>query len=135
MFWKYAANLQENKAIKQLYCNRTSAGCSSVNLLHFFRTPFLKNTSGGLLLAFKQELSNTLTLNFCNLKTTSSALSKKNWSYFLKCAKNNYVCFNEMIWLLLIKMRLQIQNRSHRYGKNKPWPNFLFTISEMKRDY
>ena len=25
-------------------------GCSPVNLLHYFRTPFLKNTSGGLLL-------------------------------------------------------------------------------------
>ena len=25
-------------------------GCSPVNLLHIFRTPFLKNTSGGLLL-------------------------------------------------------------------------------------
>ena len=27
-------------------------GCSSVNLLHIFRTPFLKNTSGRLLLMF-----------------------------------------------------------------------------------
>ena len=27
-------------------------GCSAVNLLHFFRTPFLKNTSGWLLLSF-----------------------------------------------------------------------------------
>ena len=27
-------------------------GCSPVNLLHIFRTPFPKNTSGGLLLAF-----------------------------------------------------------------------------------
>ena len=25
-------------------------GCSAVNLLHTFRTPFTKNTSGGLLL-------------------------------------------------------------------------------------
>ena len=28
-------------------------GCSPVNLLHIFRTPFLKNTSGGLLLYFE----------------------------------------------------------------------------------
>ena len=27
-------------------------GCTPVNLLHIFRTPFLKNTSGGLLLKF-----------------------------------------------------------------------------------
>ena len=26
-------------------------GCSPVNLLHIFKTPFLKNTSGGLLLS------------------------------------------------------------------------------------
>ena len=26
-------------------------GCSPVNLLHIFRTPFLKNTSGGLFLS------------------------------------------------------------------------------------
>ena len=28
-------------------------GCSPVNLLHIFRTPFSKNTSGGLLLCDK----------------------------------------------------------------------------------
>ena len=28
-------------------------GCSPVNLLHIFRTPFLTNTSGGLLLSLK----------------------------------------------------------------------------------
>ena len=35
-----------NKAAKQLYGNRTSHGCSPLNLLHIFRTPFLKNTFG-----------------------------------------------------------------------------------------
>ena len=28
-------------------------GCSPINLLHIFRTPFYKKTSGGLLLEFK----------------------------------------------------------------------------------
>ena len=37
---------------KQLYWNHTSAWCSSANLLHVFRIPFLNNTSGGLLLNF-----------------------------------------------------------------------------------
>ena len=59
VFWKYAANLQENThaevrfglSCKQLYWNRTSARvCSPVNLPHIFRTTFLKNTSGWLLL-------------------------------------------------------------------------------------
>ena len=31
--------------------NKLRYGCSPVNLLHIFRTPFPKNTSGGLLLA------------------------------------------------------------------------------------
>ena len=32
-------------------------GCSSVNLLHIFRTPFLKNTSGQLPLIFRTATS------------------------------------------------------------------------------
>ena len=39
-----------HKVAKQLYWNHTSASCSPVNLLHIFRTPFSKNTSGGLFL-------------------------------------------------------------------------------------
>ena len=54
VFWTYAANLQENIHPKQLYWNHTSAwhGCSPLNLLHIFRKPFLKNSSGGLLLNY-----------------------------------------------------------------------------------
>ena len=37
-----------NKVAKQLYWNRTAEWCSQVNLLHIFKTPFDKNTSGGL---------------------------------------------------------------------------------------
>ena len=78
VFWKYAANLQENthakcdfnKVAKQLYWNHTSTwvqsnvieialrhGCSPVNLLnllHIFRTPFPGNTSGWLLSQFSR---------------------------------------------------------------------------------
>ena len=38
----------------QLYWNQK---CSPVNLLHIFRTPFLRNTTGGLLLFLLFELS------------------------------------------------------------------------------
>ena len=46
-------------------------GCFPVNLLHIFRTPFLKNTSGWLLLMFaleyiKNKLSITLSCLFIN---------------------------------------------------------------------
>ena len=38
------------KVAKQLYWNNTSTWCSPVNLLHIFRTPFPRDTSGWLLL-------------------------------------------------------------------------------------
>ena len=44
-------------------------GCSPVNLLHIFKTPFPKNTSGGLLLEINEQIrkfSNKLT----NIRTT-----------------------------------------------------------------
>ena len=55
VFWKYAANLQENAHVElrlhiSLYWITLRDGCSPVNLLHIFRTPFSKNTSRRLLL-------------------------------------------------------------------------------------
>ena len=44
MFWKYAVDLQENNHDKVR--SHFSHFCSPVNLLHIFRTPFHKNTSG-----------------------------------------------------------------------------------------
>ena len=38
-----------NKVVKQLYWNYTSHGCSSVNLLHIFRTHFLRAPLEGCL--------------------------------------------------------------------------------------
>ena len=57
MFWKYAGinrrtpmlKCDFNKVAKQFYWNRTSAWVP-VNFLHIFRTPFLNNTYGWLLL-------------------------------------------------------------------------------------
>ena len=48
VFWKFAANFQEHTHAEVWF--HTSAWGSLVNLLHIFRTPFPKNTSGGLLL-------------------------------------------------------------------------------------
>ena len=57
MFWKYAANLQENTHA-DVQGNFIEIvlwhGCSSVNLLHIFRTPFPRNTFGWLLLYLLQ---------------------------------------------------------------------------------
>ena len=50
----------------KLFCNFIEItprhGCSPVNLLHIFRTPFLKNSSGRLLLVFAEQMF-TLQLN------------------------------------------------------------------------
>ena len=62
-FWKYAANLRRtptskrnlNNVALQLYWNHTRHWCSLVNLLHIFRTQFLQNTPGGLLLKFELQ--------------------------------------------------------------------------------
>ena len=53
VFWKYAANLQENAhtEVQSNFIEITLRHrCSVVNLQHIFRTPFPKNTSGWLLL-------------------------------------------------------------------------------------
>ena len=44
-------------------------GCSRVNLLHIFRTPFPKNTSGGLLLEFECRTPYTGSLSDKYLQT------------------------------------------------------------------
>ena len=63
LFWKYAVNLQENTHA-EAQCNFIEIalwhGCSPVNLLHIFRTPFLKNSSGGLLLNVGKENKKSL---------------------------------------------------------------------------
>ena len=90
MFWKYAANLQENTHAEvqfywkynllRFYCNFAEVlcnfieivlwlGCSPVNLLHIFRTPFPKNTSG----PYKGDLHLT-----CQLAQETQNV---NWTY------------------------------------------------------
>ena len=53
VLWKYATNLQENN-LAEVQSSFIEINlwhpCSLENLLHIFRTPFLKNTSGGILL-------------------------------------------------------------------------------------
>ena len=60
----YRAKLMQNVVSIKLLCSFIETtfrnGCSPVNLLHIFRTPFAKNTSEGLLLhVIKSPLSNS----------------------------------------------------------------------------
>ena len=60
-----------NKVVKQLYCN---FGCSPVNLLHIFRTPFYKNTYGGLLLT-KPDNEISLAKMYCKVNSLKYQIS------------------------------------------------------------
>ena len=47
-----------------------------------------------------------------NCLLSSSMLSSKNNRYYKKCAKTS-VCFNESIWLIIMKVKLKMKNRLH----------------------
>ena len=60
---------------------------------------------------------------FENYSLSSSTLSSKNNTrYSKKRSKIKCVCFNEVMWLKTMKMRLNMKNRSHRYDINRPRP-------------
>ena len=65
------------------------------------------------------KLSNTSRLNFAIWKysLSSSTLSAKRYSK--KCDKKKCVCFDEVIWLMTEKMRLQMRNKSYRCDINR----------------
>ena len=90
MFWKYAANLQQNthvecdsnKVIKQIYWNGTSAWVFSCKFAAYFQNTFPKNTSELLLM----NLSQSLYHNFCydlhiiNTSKPSSTFTYLRWN-------------------------------------------------------
>ena len=47
-------------------------------------------------------------------------LTKNNKRFSKKCILNKYVCLNELVWLMTMKMRLKIIIRSHRYDIKRP---------------
>ena len=82
-----------------------------------------------------------LLFKYCSL--SSSTLSfKNNRRYSKKCIKNKYICLNEVIWLITVKMRLEMKNRSNRCGINRPRPRYgheyttyIMCFSKMKVIY
>ena len=40
---------------------------------------------------------------------------KNNRRHSKKCTKNKYVCFNDVTWLITMKMRMKIKNKLQRY--------------------
>ena len=72
----------------------------------------------------KEKLSNTLTLNFWFLKIIPFLHPryhpKKTRDILKVYQKNKYVSFNELVWLMAMKMRLKMKNRSRLYNINRP---------------
>ena len=53
---------------------------------------------------------------FENYPLSSSMLSSKtNFRYSKKCAKNKCISFNEVVLLIIMKLRVKMKNTSHRY--------------------
>ena len=73
----------------------------------------------------KQMLSNTRRLNFCYLKIIHifhpHYHPKIIWHIIKNKQKNKYVCFHEIIRLIIMKMEMKMKNRSHRrFNINRP---------------
>ena len=75
-------------------------GCSPVNLLHIFRTPFLKNTSGWLLLIIleiiRNEMSSEQRKKNVNLESVASF-----WLTTLPIKEAGYVLIKQSFWDLV----------------------------------
>ena len=65
-------------------------GCSPVNLLHIFRTPFPKNTSGGLLLRVACHLALKIMKNILSFKTLPNSLRN---STALQCRSTKTILY------------------------------------------
>ena len=73
------------------------------------------------------------TFPFENYSLSSSTLSSKNdMRYSKKCIKNKCVCFNYVIWLMTIKTRLKMKNRSQIYNRNRPRPKLGHKYTKCK---
>ena len=78
-----------SKVALQLYWNRTSTWVFSVNLLHIFRTPFLKNTSERLL------------LDYVLFPTSKMHLERKQWiCYFDAMGLDFSITDYSLAWLI-----------------------------------
>ena len=83
---------------------------------HFYT--FISNTRLKLAKneAIDKQHPDTERLKFKNYLHSSSTLSTKNNRAFSKKKKKNGVCFHEIIWLIVVKMKMKIKDRLHRYG-------------------
>ena len=68
-----------------------------------------------------------------NYSFSSCTLSSKiNRRYSKRRTKNKYVCLIEIIWLMTMKMRLKMKNRSHIYDIYRPRPRHGHKYNKCK---
>ena len=84
----------------------------------FLSATFLWATPGWNWQKIRQMLSNTLRLKFGCLKIIHFLhlwyRPKLIWNILKNIEKNKYVCFNEIIWLIMMEMRVKMKIRLHR---------------------
>ena len=82
----YRRTLMLKCDFKATFLNHTSAGVFSCNLLHIFRTPFSKNTSGWLLLYFQHSFRSSRRKNYVRKNTEQlfrrTSVSRCFWMLF-----------------------------------------------------
>ena len=95
---------------------------------------FISNTfiiSASLKLAKK----NTLRLNFHYLKIIHflhpSLLYRNTKRYSQKCSKKS-TCFNDVMWSIIMKIKLKMKTRSQRYNINRPGSRYEHKFTEYK---
>ena len=72
-------------------------------------------------------------LLFENYLLFSSTLSpKNNRRYSKKCTKDKCISFDNVIWLIAIKMRRKMKSRSQRYNVNRPRHRHLHKYNKFK---
>ena len=61
--------------------------------------------------------------------------SQTNMRHSEKCAKNKCVWFNEIVWSIIMKMKLKVKNGLYKYGKNRTRPRHghKYTKSKMSQ--
>ena len=101
----------------------------------FYKQHFYKQHQGEISKnqAKAKKHPQTKLLLFENYLPLSSIFSSKaNMSYSKKMCKNKCTCFNDIIWLIIMKIRLKMNNRSHRYDINRTRPRYSYNYTKYK---
>ena len=106
------------QGIKHIFwLGRTSLRCPHFSTLFFYKQ-HLRSMRG-----WTWWKISTLGLNFYYLKIIvifHPRYYPNIIAHALKWSKKTFVCFYEIIWLIIMKLNMKMQNRSRRYDINRP---------------